>query len=119
MNDAPDDSPGQDFTSLLSPAQRLRITMAPCRVTFTWFCTEKSLDPEQRARAAERFDATPRSLAATKRLLDPRHPAFRAVSAVRHRIESDWRATTLPFLEPCVRLIRLDQVEEFCRRMAA
>jgi hypothetical protein len=93
--------------------------MAPCRVTLTWFCTERSLNPEQRARAAERFDATPRSLAATKRLLDTRHPAFRAVSAVRHRIESDWRVTTLPFPEPCVRLIRLDQVDEFCRRMSA
>ena len=114
-----DDPATQDFTSLLMPAQRLRITMAPCRVRFIWFGAEKSLTPEQRARAAERFDAAPRSLAATKKLLDTRHPAFRAVTAVRSQIDAYWRTMTLPFPEPCIRLIPLDQVEEFNRRMAA
>jgi hypothetical protein len=119
MTDFLDDPPAQDFTSLLLPAQRLRITMAPCRVRFTWFSSEKSLTLEQKTWAAERFGAAPRSLAATKKLLDTRHPAFRAVTAVRNRIDSDWRATTLPFPEPCIRLIRLDQVEEFNQQMGS
>jgi hypothetical protein len=114
-----DDPPTPDFTSLLMPAQRLRITMAPCRVRFIWFGAEKALTPEQKARAAERFDAAPRSLAATKKLLDTRHPAFRNLTAVRNQIDSYWRTTTLPFPEPCIRLIPLDRVDEFNRRMAA
>jgi hypothetical protein len=38
---------------------------------------------------------------------------------VRNRIDSYWRATTLPFPEPCVRLIRLDQVEGFNQQMGS
>jgi hypothetical protein len=114
-----DDPATPDFASLLMPAQRLRITMAPCRVRFIWFGAEKSLTPEQKALAAERFDAAPRSLAATKKLLDTRHPAFRAVTAARNQIDSYWQTMTLPFPEPSIRLIPLDQVEEFNRRMAA
>jgi hypothetical protein len=113
-----DDPATQDFTVLLMPAQRLRITTVPSRVRFLWFGAEKALMPEQRARAAERFDAAPRSLAVTKKLLDTRHPAFRALTAVRNRIDAYWRTTTLPFPEPCIRLIPLDQVDEFNRRMA-
>src|SRR5262245_17517148 len=104
-----DDLRGPDFTGLLTPAQRLRITLAPCRVRFFWLGAEKALTLEQKARAAERFQAAPRSLAATKRLIETRHPAFRAVTAVRHRIESHWRRLTLPFPEPGIRLIPLEQ----------
>ena len=114
-----DDPAHQDFTSLLLPAQRLRITTVPCRVRFIWFGVEKALAPEQRARVAERFDAAPQSLAATKKLVDTRHPAFRAVTAVRGRIDSYWRSMTLPFPEPGIRLIRLEDVEGFIRQMAA
>jgi hypothetical protein len=119
MSHSFDDPAGQDFTSLLLPAQRLRITMAPCRVRFTWFGVEKALTPKQRARAAERFDAAPQSLTAAKRLLDIRHPAFRALTAVRGQIDAYWRSMTLPFPEPGIRLIRLELVEELNRQMAA
>jgi hypothetical protein len=119
MNHACDDPAYRDFTSLLPPDQRLRITTVPCRVRFLWFGVEKALDPEQRAQAARRFDAMPRSLAAAKKLLDTGHPAFRAVTAVRGQIVSDWRGMTLPFPEPGIRLLRLQEVEAFTRTMAA
>lgn len=113
-----DDPATQDFTSLLMPEQRLRITTAGCRVRFTWLGAEKTLTPEQRAHAAERFDAAPRSLAATKKLLDTRHPALRTVAVVRNQIDAYWRSMTLPFPEPCIRLIPVDRVEDFNRGMA-
>ena len=53
-----------------SPAQRLRATMAAARVEFTWLGTQKTLTAEQRAQAAEAFDAEARSLSAGKKLLD-------------------------------------------------
>jgi hypothetical protein len=100
------------------PARRLRTTMAACRVQFTWLGTQKSLTPEQRARAASAFDADAPSLSAGKKLLDTRHPAFRAVTAVRGQIEAYWRGLSLPFPEPGVRLLRQDSLDDFDRRMS-
>src|SRR4051812_17600783 len=64
---APDAPPAT--TDVTGPARRLRTTMAACRVQFTWFGTQKSLTPEQRALAAEAFDAEGPSLSAGKKLL--------------------------------------------------
>jgi hypothetical protein len=99
-------------------ARRLRTTMAACRVQFTWFGTSKSLTPEQRAAAAEAFDAEGQFLSAGKKILDVRHVAFRAVTAVRGKIEGYWRGLSLPFPEPGVRLIPQEKVEGFAAAMA-
>ena len=77
-----------------TPAQRLRTTMAACRVQFTWFGTQKSLTPEQKAQAAEAFDAEGQFLSAGKKLLDTRHTAFRAVTAIRGKITDYWKGLT-------------------------
>lgn len=101
-----------------TPALRLRATMAAVRVAFTWFGVQKTLTPEQRARAAEAFDAENRSLSAGKKLLDTRHSAFRAVTATRGKVDAYWKGLSLPFPEPGVRLIKHDQVEPFAAQMA-
>jgi hypothetical protein len=100
-----------------TPSERLRTTMAAVRVRFTWFGVQKTLTPEQRAQAAEAFDADGQLLSAAKRLLDTRHTAFRAVTAVRGRVESEWKGMSLPFPEPGIRLIKQDCVEEFATTM--
>ena len=63
------------------PARRLRATMAAARVSFTWFGVQKTLTREQKAQAAEAFDAEGQFLSAGKKLLDTRHSAFRAVTS--------------------------------------
>jgi hypothetical protein len=98
-------------------ARRLRTTMAACRVQFTWFGTSKSLTPEQRAAAAEAFDAEGQFLSAGKKLLDVRHAAFRAVTAVWGKLESYWKGLSLPFPEPGVRLIPHEKVESYASTM--
>jgi hypothetical protein len=105
-------------TSPTTPAQRLRTTMAACRVRFTWFGVQKSLTPEQKAQAASAFDAEGQFLSAGKRLVDTRHAAFRAVTAVRGKVDSYWKGMSLPFPEPGVRLIRQEKVEEFAATLA-
>ena len=100
-----------------TPARRLRDAMAAARVSFAWLGTQKSLTPEQRAQAAEAFDAERQFLSAGKKLLDVKHPAFRAVTALRGKIRDYWRSISLPFPEPGVRLIRQDQVAAFAARM--
>jgi hypothetical protein len=101
-----------------TPAQRLRATMAAVRVHFRWMGTQKSLSPEQKAQAAQAFDAEGQFLSAAKRLLDTRHTAFRAVTAVRGKVDSYWRGLTLPFPEPGIRLIKQEQLEGFDATMA-
>jgi hypothetical protein len=101
-----------------TPAQRLRITMAAVRLSWTWMGTQKSLSPDQRAQAAEAFDAEGAALSAGKKLLDTRHSAFRAVTAVRGQADAHWRGGSLPFPEPGVRLIPHDHVEAFSERMS-
>ena len=101
-----------------APAERLRTTMAACRVQFTWWGIQRALTAEQKAQAARAFDAEGGFLSAGKRLLDTRAPAFRAVTAIRTKITDSWKGLSLPFPEPGVRLIKLDGVESFDRMMA-
>jgi hypothetical protein len=92
--------------------------MAACRVQFTWYGTKKSLTVEQKAQAAETFDAEGQFLSAGKKLLDTKHTAFRTVTAIRTKITEYWRGLTLPFPEPGVRLIKHNEVETFDQQMA-
>lgn len=103
--------------SLSTATARLRTTMAAVRVSFVWFGVKKSLTPQQKAQAAESFDAEGQFLSATKKLIDTKHPAFRAVTAIRGKIDQFWRSQSLPFPEPGVRLIKQDQVESFARQV--
>ena len=99
------------------PTQQLRTTMAATRVSLQWLGVRKTLTPAQKCQAAETFSADGQFLSAGKKLLDTKHPAFRAVTTVRHRILSTWHSMTLPFPEPGLRLIRQDDVDTFDRRM--
>src|SRR5262245_61303927 len=78
-----------------SPADRLRTTTTAVRLSFTWLGVRKTLTPEQRSQAAERFGAEGDYLSAGKKLLDTKHPAFKAVTAVRGRAVALWRGVSL------------------------
>jgi hypothetical protein len=91
--------------------------MAAVRVSLRWFGIRKSLSAEQKSEAADAFGAEGSFLSAGKKLIDTSHPAFKAVTAVRHRIVSLWRSMSLPYVEPGVRLIRQDRIDQFNTRM--
>lgn len=97
--------------------QRLRASMAAVRVMFTWFGTRKSLSTLQKAQAADAFGATGDFISAGKKLIDTRHEAFRAVTAVRGRTIAFWHSLSLPFPEPGIRLIRQTDVALLHDRM--
>src|SRR4051812_13348962 len=99
------DEPRSPAINAQSPAQNLRAGMAAVRVSFTWLGTRKSLSAEQRNEAAQPFDADGGSLSAGKKILDTKHPAFKASSAIKNKIASTWKAMSLSFPEPGVRLI--------------
>jgi hypothetical protein len=100
-----------------TPSERLRLTTAAVRVSFTWLGVRKTLTPEQKSRAAESFGAERDYLSARKKLLDTSHPAYKEVSAIRGRVNAYWRCVALPYPEPGVRLIRQDMIDAFNRQM--
>ncbi len=102
-----------------SPSQRLRTSFAAVRIAFTWLGTRKTLTTEQKAQAADTFGAEGEFLSAGKKLLDTKHPAFKAVTGVRSRIVSLWKGMSLPYPEPGVRLIRQDQIDVFTEQLAS
>jgi hypothetical protein len=101
----------------VNSAQRMRATMAAVRVSFTWLGTRKTLTPEQKSQAADTFGAEGAFLSAGKKLLDTRHPAFKAVSGVRGRALSYWKGISLPYPEAGIRLIRQDDIGGFSVQM--
>ena len=107
------EKPKHPRTAPLSPADRLRSMMAAVRLSFTWFGTRKTLTPAQKAEAADTFGAEGEFLSAGKKLIDTRHPQFKAVTSVRNRAVTYWRAVSLSYPEPGIRLIRQDRVEAF------
>lgn len=106
-----------DPPAVLNPAERLRTTMAAVRVSLSWFGTRKTLTPEQKAEAAEPFGAEAKFLSAGKKLLDTTHPAYKAVTAVRGKVQAFWKSLSLPYPEPGIRLIRQDKIDDFDAQM--
>jgi hypothetical protein len=87
--------------------------MAAVAIHFTWFGVRKSLSTEQKSQAAEPFEAEGSFLSAGKKLLDTRHEAFKAVTSIRTQILQFWKAMSVPFPEPGIRLIRRDEISLF------
>src|SRR2546421_6894915 len=107
-----------DTRSSVAPAQWLRETTAAVRVSFTWFGVRKTLTNEQKNQAAEPFGAEGEFLSARKKLLDTKHPAYKAVTAVRGKVLSYWRGLTLPYPEPGVRLVKQEQIQPFHQQIS-
>ena len=91
--------------------------MAAVRVSLTWFGTRKSLTAEQKAEAAEPFGAEAKFISAGKKLLDTKHPAYKAVTAVRGKVIAYWKSLSLPYPEPGIRLIRQQKIDAFVAQM--
>ena len=105
-------------SSATTAAQRLRLNSAAVRVSFMWLGVRKTLTPEQKSQAAESFNAEGDFLSARKKLLDTTHGAYKDVTAVRGRAVAFWKALTLPYPEPGIRLIRQEQIDAFNEQMA-
>lgn len=109
------DEPPHDQSA--PPSERLRSTMAAVRVNLSWMGIRKSLTADQKNRAADTFGAEGAYLSAGKKLLDTKHPSFKAVTGVKNKAIGFWRSMTLPFPDAGVRLIGQDKVSEFDGQM--
>ena len=102
------DDPPSSLTN--TAADRLRTEMIAMRLSFTWFGTRKTLSAEQKAQAAESFGAEGEYLSAGKKLLNTKHAKFKAVTAVKTQAVGYFKAMSLPFPEPGLRLIKQDDL---------
>ena len=94
-------------------ATEVRESFAACRLKFRWFGTSKTLSQEQKTVAAESFGAEGKSISAGKKLIDTKHDAYSALTAIRSEATQYWKTHSLPYPEPGIRLIRHDSVENF------
>lgn len=102
----------------MRPADDLMALSAACRIHFTWFGTRKTLTNEQIREAAEQFDANANALSASKRLLNTKHKAYKAVNGIKSECRNYWRHVTLPWPEPGIRLLRRSSLTEFQEKLA-
>ena len=112
------DEPATGSSHTSTPADRMRGSMAAVKLSFTWLGTRKTLTVEQKNQAADSFGAEGKFLSAGKKLLDTSHPAFKAVTAIKGRCLSYWRAVSLPYPEPGIRLISQRTIGDFDRQVS-
>ncbi|MDA8746078.1 hypothetical protein N9N28_15750 [Rubripirellula amarantea] len=96
-----------------SIGERLQAETTAVRLKIHWPGVRKTLSQDQTRQAAGTFDADIKSVSASKKLLDTRHPAFRAATSVRKQAADYWKNHTLPYVEPGMRLIRRSDVAAF------
>jgi hypothetical protein len=94
-------------------AQELRSTMGAVRLAFTWMGTQRRLDANHARRAADTFQADESRVRASKILINTKHSAYRAATAIRAQAQAYLRGISLPYPQPSIRLIRRDDVETF------
>lgn len=105
--------PGQEP----SFGSKLKETTAAVRFSHAKFGARRALTRSQRDQAATTFHAEGSSLSASKRIIDTRDPAYKAVTGVISRAKSYWRDMSVPYPERGIRLIRRDRLAEFNSKM--
>jgi hypothetical protein len=106
----------RESTGHAAHEDQLRDSSAAVRLSFNWMGVRRTLTPHQRAVAADSFGAEGDFLSAGKKLLDTKHPKFKALTAIRGEAVSMWKSISLPWPEPGIRLIRREQIEHFDNR---
>ncbi len=112
-----DTGAGNDAGTDSDVAGRLQSETTAVRLRIRWPGVRKTLSEDQKQQAASTFDADIKSVSASKKLLDTSHPAFRAATAVKTQAVDYWKRSTLPYIEPGVRLLRRRDIAAFDTHM--
>ncbi|OYP33980.1 hypothetical protein [Rhodopirellula sp. MGV] len=96
-----------------STAELLQSETIAVRMQIRWPGVRKSLSREHQQQAANTFSAETKSVSISKKLLDTSHPAFRAATGVRSNAIKYWKQSTLPYIEPGIRLLHRKDMQTF------
>lgn len=100
-------------TTSTNAATRLRQNFTACRLQFKWMGTSKTLSSDQKTQAAESFGADGKSISAGKKLIDTKHDAYKALTALKSQATRYWKENSLPYPEAGIRLIKQDCIDDF------
>lgn len=107
-----------DTTQMITEtATELRQSMGAVKLSFSWLGTQRKLSDAQTVQAANTFEASADLVTASKRLIDTKHPAYRAATAIKSQAAAFWRGITLPYPQEGIRLIKQTDIETFESRM--
>lgn len=93
-------------------AATLENDFAAIQLSFNWLGTKKSLESDERQEVANLFEATEDSVAATKKLFDTKHPAYKKLVSIKNEIRAFYIQNSLPYPEGGIRLFKRSDVEK-------
>jgi len=100
-------------------ADRLQSETTAVRLRIRWPGVRKTLSQQHKQQAADTFAANCDSVSVSKKLIDTGHPTFKAATAVRTQVADYWKRSTLPYVEPGVRLLRRGDLSSFDVQMTS
>lgn len=113
------ETPTTETNTVEQTASNLRQTMGAVKLSFSWLGTQRKLSDAQTKQAADTFEADTSLVTASKRLIDTKHPAYRAATAIKSQAQAFWRGITLPYPQEGTRLIKQEDVARFEETMQA
>lgn len=99
--------------SLREAGLRLQNDYLGVSVTINRWSIRKSFTNHQKSRAASPFGASIKSVSASKRLVNPRHPQVKAVTQAYSAVRNFYESSTLPYVEKDKRLLPAANEEIF------
>ena len=99
--------------------ERLQAETTAVRLKIHWPSARKPLSTDQTRQAAGTFAADTKSVSVSKKVIDTSHVAYRALTSVKTQASDYWKANTLPYTEPEMRLIRRSDVPAFDMHMTS
>lgn len=98
-------------------ADRMRAELQAVRLKKEMFGVWRVADETYQQETSQQYDADADFTKLQKKIINDRHPLFKAVTKGLGAGVEMWKAMTLPFTLPGVRLIRIRRVAEFIRVM--
>lgn len=101
----------------MSAKDVMKKMMVASKITIHWVGASKVMGRGIRETMASAVEAEESSITASKRLYNSRIECIREINALKSKIREFWLEMSLPYVEPGIRLIKADEVEEFNHRM--
>jgi len=98
-------------------AQTLSQTFAAIRLTLRWMGITRSLTAQQKEDLGGRDAVDVAMISASRKILDPAHPAMKRINSIRTKIRKVWMESSLPYVETGIRLIPRKDIRGFHDRM--
>ena len=103
-------------------AEQVREFLTGSTLSFHWWGASRSFERDGILATAETLEADHEMISARNRIIDTRHPAYRALTSLRSSIQHHWKQHTMPYVIPGMRLARREQMPDLTdslQRLAA